>query len=109
MWSTRPKHGVDVPTEPLIFLQAAQCGQFSHAAVMLTPLAQHVEHEAELVVVIGQYRHLTPATALAAVLGYTCGNDVHGARSAAPRRPVEPGQGLSTPFARCGPLDRDQE
>jgi 2-keto-4-pentenoate hydratase/2-oxohepta-3-ene-1,7-dioic acid hydratase in catechol pathway len=71
------EHGVDVPTEPLIFLKPPSAVIGPDAAVMLTPLSQRVEHEAELVVVIGQQsRHLTPATALAAVLGYTCGNDV---------------------------------
>jgi 2-keto-4-pentenoate hydratase/2-oxohepta-3-ene-1,7-dioic acid hydratase in catechol pathway len=71
------EHGVDVPTEPLIFLKPPSAVIGPDAAVRLTPLSQRVEHEAELVVVMGRRaRHLTPETALAAVLGYTCGNDV---------------------------------
>lgn len=71
------EHGVDVPAEPLIFLKPPSAVIGPDEAVRLTPLSQRVEHEAELVVVMGRHaRDLTPATALAAVLGYTCGNDV---------------------------------
>lgn len=71
------EHGVDVPAEPLIFLKPPSAVTGPGASVVLTPLSQRVEHEAELCVVIGRRaRHLQPEHALAAVLGYTCGNDV---------------------------------
>lgn len=71
------EHGVDVPTEPLLFLKPPSAVVGPDAAVVLTPLSRRVEHEAELVVVIGQRaRHLTPERAMEVVLGYTCGNDV---------------------------------
>jgi 2-keto-4-pentenoate hydratase/2-oxohepta-3-ene-1,7-dioic acid hydratase in catechol pathway len=71
------EHGVDVPSEPLVFLKPPSAIVGPDDPVVLTPLSQRVEHEAELVVVIGRRaRHLTPDTAPDAVLGYTCGNDV---------------------------------
>jgi 2-keto-4-pentenoate hydratase/2-oxohepta-3-ene-1,7-dioic acid hydratase in catechol pathway len=66
-----------VPAEPLVFLKPPSAVVGPNDPVILTPLSQRVEHEAELVVVIGQRaRHLRPETALEVVLGYTCGNDV---------------------------------
>lgn len=71
------EHGAEVPAEPLLFLKPPSAVVGPDAAVILTPLSQRVEHEAELCVVIGQTaRHLRPERALDAVLGYTCGNDV---------------------------------
>lgn len=71
------EHGVDVPSEPLVFLKPPSAIVGPGDPVVLTPLSQRVEHEAELVVVIGRRaRHLTQDNALDAVLGYTCGNDV---------------------------------
>ena len=71
------EHGVDVPAEPLVFLKPPSAVIGPADAVLLTPLSRQVEHEAELVVVIGRRaRNLTPDNALEAVLGYTCGNDV---------------------------------
>lgn len=71
------EHGVDVPSEPLVFLKPPSAIVGPGAPVVLTPLSQRVEHEAELVVVIGRRaRRLTQDNALDAVLGYTCGNDV---------------------------------
>ncbi len=71
------EHGAEVPAEPLIFLKPPSAVIGPDQAVILPPLSQRVEHEAELVVVIGrQARHLQVANALDAVLGYTCGNDI---------------------------------
>lgn len=71
------EHGAEVPAEPLIFLKPPSAVLDPGAAIVLTPLSQRVEHEAELCVVIGQRaRHLRPEQALDVVLGYTCGNDV---------------------------------
>lgn len=71
------EHGADVPKEPLLFLKPPSAVVGPGDPIVLTPLSQQVEHEAELVVVIGRRaRHLRPEDALSAVLGYTCGNDV---------------------------------
>jgi 2-keto-4-pentenoate hydratase/2-oxohepta-3-ene-1,7-dioic acid hydratase in catechol pathway len=71
------EHGVDVPAEPLVFLKPPSAVIGPGDSVLLPGLSRQVEHEAELVVVIGrQARGLTPDNALDVVLGYTCGNDV---------------------------------
>ncbi|MCS6843440.1 MAG: fumarylacetoacetate hydrolase family protein [Caldilineales bacterium] len=71
------EHGAEVPKEPLLFLKPPSAVVGPGDPIVLTPLSQQVEHEAELVVVIGRRaRHLRPEDALAAVLGYTGGNDV---------------------------------
>jgi 2-keto-4-pentenoate hydratase/2-oxohepta-3-ene-1,7-dioic acid hydratase in catechol pathway len=71
------EHGAEVPAEPLVFLKPPSAVVGPDEAIILPPLSQRVEHEGELVVVIGQRaRHLRPETALNVVLGYTCGNDV---------------------------------
>ncbi len=69
--------GNEVPPEPLIFLKPPSSIIGPGATIELTPLSQRVEHEGELVLVIGQRcRHLSEAEAMSVVLGYTCGNDV---------------------------------
>lgn len=71
------EHQVQAPSEPLIFLKPPSALVAAGAAIELTPLSAQVEHEAELVVVIGRRcRHVPAAQALEVVLGYTCGNDV---------------------------------
>lgn len=71
------EHQAPVPSQPLIFLKPPSALLAPGAAIELTPLSAQVEHEAELVVVIGRRcRHVPAAQALAMVLGYTCGNDV---------------------------------
>jgi 2-keto-4-pentenoate hydratase/2-oxohepta-3-ene-1,7-dioic acid hydratase in catechol pathway len=71
------EHGAEVPAEPLVFLKPPSAVVGPDDPVILTPLSQRVEHEAELVAVIGRRaRHLQPENALEVVLGYTCGNDV---------------------------------
>jgi 2-keto-4-pentenoate hydratase/2-oxohepta-3-ene-1,7-dioic acid hydratase in catechol pathway len=69
--------GNDVPAEPLIFLKPPSSIIGPGDAIVLPALSQRVEHEAELVVVIGKRsRHLTEENAMEAIFGYTCGNDV---------------------------------
>lgn len=71
------EHHAPVPTEPLIFLKPPSALLAPGAAIELTPLSAQVEHEGELVVVIGRRcRHVALAQALDVVFGYTCGNDV---------------------------------
>ncbi len=69
--------GNEVPPEPLIFLKPPSAIIGPDATIELPTLSEQVEHEAELVLVIGKRcRHLSEAEALEAVLGFTCGNDV---------------------------------
>ncbi len=67
----------EVPTTPLLFLKppTAVIGPFD--TILLPPQSQQVEHEAELVVVIGKLARWTePELAFSCVFGYTAGNDV---------------------------------
>ena len=71
------EHGGEVPPEPLLFLKAPSAVVGPGEAIRLTPLSQHVEHEAELALVIGRTaKHVPVAKAWDYVLGVTCANDV---------------------------------
>jgi 2-keto-4-pentenoate hydratase/2-oxohepta-3-ene-1,7-dioic acid hydratase in catechol pathway len=66
-----------VPEEPLIFLKPSTAVIGPGDPIPLPEVSRRVDHEAELVVVIGRLcRRVTPDEALKYVLGYTCGNDV---------------------------------
>jgi 2-keto-4-pentenoate hydratase/2-oxohepta-3-ene-1,7-dioic acid hydratase in catechol pathway len=72
------EHGNAVPAEPCIFLKPPS-SVIGQGATILYPedLSHHVDHEAELAVVIGRRAHHVPREkALDFVLGYTCANDV---------------------------------
>ncbi|CAN5298771.1 fumarylacetoacetate hydrolase family protein [soil metagenome] len=70
--------GHDVPAEPMIFLKPSTTVIGPGDAIRLTDLSDDIQHEAELVVVIGASgaRRVTEANAMDSVFGYTCGNDV---------------------------------
>src|SRR6185436_1954427 len=71
------ERGVDVPTEPMIFMKPQTALAGPGASIELLPETGKVEHEAELAIVIGRKgRHISEADALSYVLGYTCANDV---------------------------------
>lgn len=71
------EHQAEIPPEPLFFLKPPSSVVGPEQAIVLTPLSQRVEYEAELAAVIGQRaRHLTLGAALSSVFGYTCANDV---------------------------------
>jgi 2-keto-4-pentenoate hydratase/2-oxohepta-3-ene-1,7-dioic acid hydratase in catechol pathway len=72
------EHGVDVPTEPLIFMKPSTSVIGPNDAIRIPPQSKQVEHEAELAVVIGATgaRRVDRAGAARAIFGYTCGNDV---------------------------------
>lgn len=71
------EHAAAVPTAPLMFLKAPSSLLSPGQPIVLTPLSQQVEHEAELAVVISRRCRQVPAENVAAViLGYTCANDV---------------------------------
>ncbi|MGC5629879.1 fumarylacetoacetate hydrolase family protein [Georgenia sp. Z1344] len=69
--------GNDVPTAPLLFLKPPSTVIGPGATINLPPESSRVDHEAELVVVMGSDAFQVSATdALSYVGGYTCGNDV---------------------------------
>ena len=71
------EHAAEVPAEPLMFLKPPSAVIGPGETIILPPQSKQVEHEAELVVVIGrQGRNIPAETALEWVFGYTCGNDV---------------------------------
>jgi 2-keto-4-pentenoate hydratase/2-oxohepta-3-ene-1,7-dioic acid hydratase in catechol pathway len=69
--------GNDVPKVPLIFLKPPSSIINPGEPIVLPPQSQQVEHEAELVAVIGKRgRNITAETAREYILGYTIGNDI---------------------------------
>jgi 2-keto-4-pentenoate hydratase/2-oxohepta-3-ene-1,7-dioic acid hydratase in catechol pathway len=69
--------GNEVPKVPLIFLKAPSSVIADGEAVVLPPQSTQVEHEGELVAVIGKRgRNVTAESAKEYILGYTIGNDV---------------------------------
>ena len=69
--------GNDVPKVPLIFLKPPSSIISSGEHIILPPQSTQVEHEAELVVVIGRRaKNVTAETAREYIFGYTIGNDV---------------------------------
>lgn len=69
--------GNEVPKMPLIFLKPPSSIIGPRDTILLPQQSQQVEHEAELVVVIGKRaKNITPDTAKKHILGYTVGNDV---------------------------------
>ena len=71
------EHDVEIPELPLLFLKPPSSVIGPGDTIYLPPQSTQVEHEAELVVVIGKRgRWIQPEEALSYVLGYTVGNDV---------------------------------
>lgn len=71
------EHDADVPEIPLIFLKPPSSVIGQNDTILLPRQSKRVEHEAELVVVIGKRgRHITSDNAMQYVFGYTAGNDV---------------------------------
>ena len=69
--------GNEVPKIPLIFMKPPSSVISNGETIILPPQSAQVEHEAELVVVIGKRgRHITTENAKKHILGYTVGNDV---------------------------------
>mgnify|MGYP002381550679 CR=1 FL=1 len=69
--------GNDVPAEPLMFFKPPSAVIGPAGVVHLPKESTRVEHEAELVVVIGRrVRRVTREAAMDAVFGYTCACDV---------------------------------
>lgn len=71
------EHGADVPEVPMLFMKPATSLLSPGGVVLLPPQSQQVEHEAELVVVIGRSgRWISADRAAEHILGYTIGNDI---------------------------------
>jgi 2-keto-4-pentenoate hydratase/2-oxohepta-3-ene-1,7-dioic acid hydratase in catechol pathway len=71
------EQGAEVPESPLIFLKAQTAIIADRAQIVLPVQSEQVEHEAELVVVIGKKgRWISVDQAMQFVFGYTVGNDV---------------------------------
>lgn len=69
--------GNEVPKMPLIFLKPPSSIIAPGQTILLPPQSAQVEHEAELVTVIGKRgRNVTAESARDYVLGYTIGNDI---------------------------------
>ncbi|MGA0566392.1 fumarylacetoacetate hydrolase family protein [Rathayibacter sp. KR2-224] len=69
--------GSEAPAEPLMFLKPNTAVIGPDDAIVLPRQSQRVEHEGELVVVIGRIaKDVTAENALDYVFGYTVGNDV---------------------------------
>ncbi len=69
--------GNEVPKVPLIFMKPPSSIIANGDAIFLPPQSTQVEHEAELVVVIGRKtKNVTTETAKEYIFGYTIGNDV---------------------------------
>lgn len=69
--------GKAVPSEPVMFAKYANSVVADHAVVDIPTIAEDVDWEAELAVVIGRGgRDLPEASALKHVAGYTCANDL---------------------------------
>jgi len=71
------EHDVDVPKVPLVFLKPPSSIINPGDTIFLPPQSQQIEHEAELVVIIGKRgRNIIPEEAQKFIYGYTAGNDV---------------------------------
>ena len=69
--------GNEVPKVPLIFMKPPSSIINPNDTIILPPQSTQVEHEGELVAVIGKRgRHITAENAKKHILGYTIGNDV---------------------------------
>jgi 2-keto-4-pentenoate hydratase/2-oxohepta-3-ene-1,7-dioic acid hydratase in catechol pathway len=66
-----------VPEEPLLFLKPPSSIVGPGAEVVYPALSSRVDHEAELVAVVGRSAHRVERSEASSVIGgYTCGNDV---------------------------------
>ena len=71
------EHGAEVPREPLMFLKPPSSIVGPEDPIVLPRQSNRVDHEAELVAVIGRRgRHISRESAWDYLLGFTCGNDV---------------------------------
>lgn len=73
------EQGVDLPERPLLFAKWPNTLIGPGEPIVLPPISQKVDYEAELGVVIGERTSRVPVeSALDTVAGYVCANDVSG-------------------------------
>ncbi len=97
------EHNAEVPELPLIFFKPPSAINNPNDAIILPHQSQQVEHEAELVVVIGKRgRNIIAEEAKDHILGYTIGNDVTARDLQRADRLWTRGKGFDT-FAPFGP------
>jgi 2-keto-4-pentenoate hydratase/2-oxohepta-3-ene-1,7-dioic acid hydratase in catechol pathway len=71
------EHDADIPEVPLIFLKPPSSIIGPKDTILLPPQSGQVEHEGELVVVIGKRARWVPLEeARSVIFGYTVGNDI---------------------------------
>jgi 2-keto-4-pentenoate hydratase/2-oxohepta-3-ene-1,7-dioic acid hydratase in catechol pathway len=69
--------GAPIPKDPVLFSKYTTALIGHEASIVLPPVSNEVDYEAELVVVVGKGgRHLKADSAMAHVAGYTVGHDV---------------------------------
>lgn len=69
--------GAPIPPEPILFSKYATALIGHGDAIVLPPVSQEVDYEAELVIVVGKRgRHVKAEQAMGYVAGYTVGHDV---------------------------------
>ncbi|MCL4169017.1 UNVERIFIED_CONTAM: hypothetical protein GTU68_027399 [Idotea baltica] len=69
--------GSEIPSEPVVFNKFVSTIIGDQDAIVLPKVSDQVDYEAELVVVIGKGgKHISKASAMDHVFGYTCGHDV---------------------------------
>jgi 2-keto-4-pentenoate hydratase/2-oxohepta-3-ene-1,7-dioic acid hydratase in catechol pathway len=69
--------GAPIPKEPVLFSKYSTALIGHEAAIVLPPVSQEVDYEAELVIVVGKRgRPATPEEARSYIAGYTVGHDV---------------------------------
>lgn len=92
-----------VPDEPLMFFKPPSAVIGPGANIVRPSISERVDHEGELVAVIGkQARNVPPENAPDYVLGYTCGNDVTARDLQAKESQWVRGKGFDT-FCVLGP------
>ena len=102
------EHNAEVPKLPLIFFKPPSAILNPGDTIILPPQSRQVEHEAELVVVIGKRgRNIIAEEAKEHILGYSIGNDVTARDLQNADRLWTRGKGFDT-FAPFGPwIDTD--
>jgi 2-keto-4-pentenoate hydratase/2-oxohepta-3-ene-1,7-dioic acid hydratase in catechol pathway len=71
------EQGAKLPEQPVLFAKWATALTGPHLPIVLPPVSQKVDYEAELAVVIGsRVKGVSVENALEAVRGYLCANDV---------------------------------
>jgi 2-keto-4-pentenoate hydratase/2-oxohepta-3-ene-1,7-dioic acid hydratase in catechol pathway len=93
-----------LPANPEIFFKAPSCIIAHEAKIEIPPGTAQVDHEGEMVIVIGKRARNVPVTkAMECVLGVTCGNDVSARDWQKNDRQWWRAKGSDT-FGPCGPF-----